>query len=176
MITIEFINDDYHQVLDALSRFRADNVRRAVSRAANRAAVTGRKYGIKEVQKTYTIDAETLRGAIRIQRATPKTMQATLQVSGPMERAEHFEISVDSAKGVFVSIKKDRSTLVPRSFSVQGKLFARVDTSRYPIQRLYGPSAAQMFDNDDVLEAIEKHSMEMYQKRLPHELEWQERN
>lgn len=128
----------------------------------------------RKSKKTYTIDAKTLRGAVHIQRATPKTMQATLQIRGPMERAEQFEVSVDSAKGVFVSIKKGRSTLVPRSFSVQGKLFARVDKSRYPIHRLYGPSAAQMFDNDDVLEAIEQHSMEMCQKRLPHELKWQE--
>lgn len=176
MITIEFVNDDYHQVLDALSKFRADNVRRAVSRAANRAAVTGRKAGIKEVQKTYTIDTETLRGAVHIERSTPKTMQTVLKIKGPMELAERFEIKVDSAKGVFVSIKKGRSTLVPRSFSVQGKLFARVDTSRYPIHRLYGPSAAQMFDNDDVLEAIEKASMDMYRKRLVHELEWQEKH
>lgn len=176
MITIEFMNEDYHEILDALSHIRADRVRRAVSRAANRAAVTGRKYGIKEVQKTYTIDTATLRDAVHIERSTPKTMQAILQIDGPMERAERFEVSVDSAKGVFVSIKKDRSTLVPRSFSVQGKLFARVESTRYPIHYLYGPSAAQMFDNDDVLEAIEKASMEMYQKRLPHELEWQEKH
>lgn len=69
-------------------------------------------------------------------------------------------------------LKKGTETKVPNGFvSASGIFMKRQGKDRYPLKGIYGPALPQMFGNETVMNAMQKEGMEMYEKRLYHELE-----
>ena len=96
-----------------------------------------------------------------------------MRIKGGYTSAQkYFKIKSLKRKGVFVSIKKATETKVPNGFvSASGIFMKRQGKDRYPLKGIYGPALPQMFGNETVMNAMQKEGMEMYEKRLYHELE-----
>ncbi|WP_295157139.1 hypothetical protein [Selenomonas sp. AE3005] len=142
------------------------NMYSAISAAAQRAAVHARKVGTKEIRKVYAVKAGTLKGKSNIKKAADG---AVLEVKGGSEPIKSYSVAA-KRKGIFVSVKKGKKTLVPRSFTLNNRFVARESSSRLPFRDLYGPAVPQLFGNPAVLEKVQEAGTEMFESRLMHEI------
>lgn len=175
MIEFELDRKDVRELERILQRFKGDEIVRCIIRATNRAAVHARKVGLKEIGKVYAIKPNQVRKQAVIR---DEMLGTTIHVKGHMipiadgstDGMVRYKGKVQP-KGIFVQVKKGSGSLVPRSFDYGGRFFARTSKKRFPIKGLYGPSVPQLFGNPDVVEAMEEAGMDMYEKRLEHELD-----
>ncbi len=172
MIDVELDSRQFDQIINTLKAVDPNNLSAHIASAINRAAQHARKIGDTEIRDVYTIKKRDITKRVSIERASKGNLQAVIRVEGPEERVSVYKASLRK-KGVFVSIKKSGGTVVPRSFDKQKRkdFFAREGASRLPIRPLFGPSVPQLWGNEVVMENLQEETMEMYQKRLRHELE-----
>lgn len=175
MIEFELNRQDVRDIERILQKFKGDDIVRCIVRATNRAAVHARKVGLQEIGKIYAIKTNQVRKQAAIR---DEMLGTTIHVKGhmiPIANGSTGEIvqykGKVQAKGIFVQVKKGSGSLVPRSFDHGGRFFARTSKKRFPIKGLYGPSVPQLFGNPDVMDAMEEAGMDMYEKRLEHELD-----
>lgn len=168
MIQMEINSKNTDGIIANIQNFKDRAVATAIYMASGRAANTGRTYGNKKIRELYTIKARDINKRVSIKRSLLGT---TIKISGPMEKVKTYSARMEKGKGVFVTIKKDKEKLIPRSFIIGNKFVARKSKRRYPLKILYGPSVAQLFGHKEVMKVIEDKSMEMYNKRLIHELQ-----
>ena len=67
-------------------------------------------------------------------------------------------------------IKKGNSVRIPRSFAMNDRFVMREGASRYPVKGIYGPAVPQLFGNPQVVETMKTRGMEMFARRLEHEI------
>lgn len=169
MISIELNESSRRRIEQVLQNFIGGRkLSTAIKHASRRAAVTSRKAGVQEIRNTYTIKAGDLKGATSFSTGAFGT---TLRIRGPEEPVAKYKAS-RRRKGIFVSIKKGSGSIVPRSFDMPGRGFvAREGRSRHPVTGLFGPAVPQLYGNPAVIARMTDEGMEMYEKRLMHELE-----
>ncbi len=172
MIDVEIDSRQFEDIIRALEAFSPNNVSAHISSAINRTAQHARKVGDTEIRGVYTIKKRDITRRVTIERASKGNLQAVIRVKGPEENVSVYKSSLRK-KGVFVSIKRGGGTMVPRSFDKQKQknFFAREGAARLPIRPLFGPSVPQLWENEVVMENLQEETMEMYQRRLRHELE-----
>ena len=157
-------NESLTRMLNSLS---GNNMYAAISSAAQRAATHARKVGTKEIRKVYAVKSGTLKGKTKIKKDFDG---AVLEVKGASEPIKSYSVAAKS-KGVFVSVKKGKKTLVPRSFTLNSRFVARETSKRLPFRDLYGPAVPQLFGNPDVLEPMQEAGADKFEERLTHEIE-----
>ena len=158
MVELELDKSAVQTIEKALETLKEDRVRRVCQAASKRAATTARK-GVSVVKSGVSINKLNDGTEMRIK-------------GGYTSAQKYFKIKSLKRKGVFVSIKKGTETKVPNGFvSASGIFMKRQGKERYPLKGIYGPALPQMFGNETVMNAMQKEGMEMYEKRLYHELE-----
>ncbi len=172
MIDVEIDSQQFAHIVRALEAFNPNQVSARVSAAINRTAQHARKVGDTQIRDVYTIKKRDITRRVSIEKASKGNLQAVIRVRGPEENVSVYRAS-KRKKGIFVSIKKSGGNMIPRSFDKQGQgnFFAREGRARLPIRPLFGPSVPQLWGNEVVMENLQDETMEMYQKRLRHELE-----
>ncbi len=171
MVELELDTSAVEAIEKALERLKEDRVRRIYKDASKRAITTARKAGIKALGHIYVFKGvSVLKSSIPINKLNDG---AEMRIKGGYTSAQkYFKIKSLKRKGVFVSIKKGIETNVPNGFvSTSGIFMKRQGKDRYPLKGIYGPALPQMFGNETVMNAMQKEGMEMYEKRLYHELE-----
>lgn len=169
MISIELDDASRVHVESILQRFmNTGKLSTAIKQASRRAAITARKAGAQEIRNTYTMKAGTIKSATSL---STEAWGTTLHVRGPEEPVTKYK-AARRKKGIFVSIKKGSGSIVPRSFDMTGRGFvAREGKPRHPVTGLFGPAVPQLYGNPDVVSRMTQEGMDMYEKRLLHELE-----
>ena len=172
MIDVELDHRQFDHIIRTLEAFDPNNVSARIASAINRTAQHARKIGDTEIRKVYTIKKRDITKRVTIDRASKGNLQAAIRVRGPEENVSVSRASLRT-RGVFVSIKKGAGALISRSFDkhMQKNFYAREGTARLPIRPLFGPSVPQLWGNEVVMENLQEETLEMYQKRLRHELE-----
>lgn len=171
MVELELDTSAVEAIEKALERLKEDRVRRIYKDASKRAITTARKAGIKVLGHIYVFKGvSVLKSSIPINKLNDG---AEMRIKGGYTSAQkYFKIKSRKRKGVFVSIKKGIETNVPNGFvSKSGIFMKRQGKDRYPLKGIYGPALPQMFGNETVMNVMQKEGMEMYEKRLYHELE-----
>lgn len=152
------------QVLEGLP---ANKLLPAIRRATKRASTSARTSGTKRLRSIYTIHASDLKARSLIKKVDDG---ALLKFRGGMEPVTKYRAQ-ERASGIFVSVKRGGGKKVARSFSLKGRFVAREGKERYPIKGLYGPAVPQLFENQEVMDTMEKRGSEILEKRLEHELD-----
>jgi hypothetical protein len=170
---VELDRQQFDQIIHTLKEVDPNNLSAHIASAINRTAQHARKIGDDKIRKVYTIKKRDVMKRVSIERASKSNLQAVIRVRGPEERVNVYKASLRKRSGVFVSIKKGGGALVPRSFDkqMQKNFYAREGAARLPIRPLFGPSVPQLWGNEVVMENLQEETLEMYQKRLRHELE-----
>ena len=169
---VELDRQQFDQIIHTLKEVDPNNLSARIASAINRTAQHARKIGDTEIRDVYTIKKRDITKRVSIERASKGNLQAVIRVRGPEERVGVYRASLRK-RGVFVSIKIGGGALVPRSFDkqMQKNFYAREGAARLPIRPLFGPSVPQLWGNEVVMENLQEETLEMYQKRLRHELE-----
>lgn len=172
MVDIVLDKGDVAKVEQALATLSTERVRKVSIAAANRAATTARAAGTKALGEIYA-----LKGAGIVKSGVsqkPITGGVELRVKGGYTSAQkYFKVKGLKKKGVFVTIKKGTESHVPLGFMANtGVFMQRKSKDRYPLKGIYGPALPQMFGNEKVVSVMQQEGMDMYEKRLAHELDW----
>lgn len=171
MIEIELDSKAAALAETAMEELSDDKIKKIVQRSTRRAATTARKAGTKAIRKEYAIKGVGVVKSGLVFKPLPDG--TALMVSGSFPLAQRMYKTRKKKKGIFVTIKRGRETLVKSSFESpnSGLFMQRQGKERLPVKGIYGPALPQLFGNVAVVEAMEKEGMEVYEKRLWHELD-----
>lgn len=171
MVDIVLDKGDVAKVENALATISPDRVTRASQSASQRAAKTARAAGTRVLRDIYNIKGvSVVKSGVSLK---PITGGTELRVKGGYTSAQkYFNVKKRKNKGVFVSIKNGTESRVPLGFLANtGVFMQRKSKDRYPLKGIYGPALPQMFGNEKVESVMQQAGMEMYEKRLVHELD-----
>lgn len=169
MVKIDVSKDGTERIKRALSALSGRELYRAVGAAGKRAANHAAVVGGKKLREVYTIKASVAKAHMIVKAERP--LETIIRIKGGVEPVQNFRGTAVRKTGIFASIKKGGGGLVPRSFTKGGVFLMREGADRYPLKGIYGPSVPQMFGEESVLDATMTAAMEMYEKRIIHEIE-----
>lgn len=169
MIYFEMDSKEADVISNILSDLKEENTKKIVQRASKRAAVTARKAGTKKIREVYNVkNVAVIHSRVKFSQIDDGI---NIIVRGPYEPVTKYKAS-KRKKGVFVSIKKDSGDIIDRSYTLNGQYKMRKEKrGRLPVKNIYGPAVPQLFQNKQVEAEMEKEGIEMYEKRLWHELD-----
>ena len=167
MIRIDVENAE--KLKRAISMLSVRELYKAIGAAGKRAARHGVTVGSKKLREVYNIKAGIAKRHMTVKADRP--IETIIRIEGTTERVQNFRGTQSRRGGIFVSIKKGSGSIIPRSFTQSGLFLMREGAERYPLKGIYGPSVPQMACADTVLEATTTAAMEMYEKRIIHEIE-----
>jgi len=156
----------------------------ATFRALNRALDKVSTEAGREIRKTYNVKQKAITSAFRKRRANRASLTARLLVEGV--RIGLIEFAARQTKrGVTVQILKHGGRKLVRSAFITAstrnnyrgggsmginQVWRRAGKDRYPIFPLRSVSIPQAFSNKAVLEVLEKHATETFNKNLQQQL------
>lgn len=155
----------------AMHALSDDKIARIVQRSSRRAAIAARKAGTQAIREIYAVKgAGVVKSGVSFISLTDGT---EIRVKGNYPLAEKMYKTKVKKSGIFVSIKKGTEAKVERGFvSPKSGLFVqRQGRDRMPLKGVYGPALPQLFGNARVQDAMQEEGMDMYEKRLWHELD-----
>ena len=173
MVEITWNDYKYHESKLKLLSLSEEKITPFLKDAAIRAAIHAREVGKKRIRGIYTIDSSSIREAIIIGGGCSGIMAtrmggAILRIKGKRKGLNHYKAR-QTQKGVFASLKKGSGKTIHGSFSWNGTFFRR-GGDRLPINKLVGLAVPQLFQNPAILTEMQKEAMQMYEKRVEHEL------
>jgi hypothetical protein len=167
MLKIDIENTE--KLTRAISMLSERELYKAIGAAGKRAARHGVTVGSKKLREVYNIKAGIAKRHMMVKADRP--IETIIRIEGTPERVQNFRGTQRRKSGIFVSIKKGSGGVIPRSFTKGGVFLMREGADRYPLKGIYGPSVPQMVWENTVLEATTQAAMEMYEKRIIHEIE-----
>lgn len=167
-IEISIEDAQIRQIEKTLASLKPASVSKAVQQASSRAVDHAKKVGWDKVKSLYTAKQKDVYANISKRRESDGTVMV---IRGAPMGVEHYKARKTKKRGVFVTIKRANTFNVSKGFAYNKTFFQRHGKPRFPIDRLFGPAAPQLFGNPETMSAMEKAGMETYEKRLMHELD-----
>ncbi len=174
----------YFDVREAVRNLRLlrGRARATVARSMNRAANSAKTVGAREIASDVGLRVGTVKEQIRLTRATPQQLLATLEISGRRIPLIEFHArgpypSRGRGRGVTYKIGETPARL-PHAFiaimrSGHRGVFRRVGTKRRPIIELLGPSLPQVFSKPSIVQTMQERYRESLLVNLKHEIEYE---
>lgn len=148
---------------------------RAFAGAINRALITYRSESVKEIRRTYNINAGDIKNSSRtpIKRAVISRLDGSVSFAGTVIPLIRF--NAKAGRPVTVSVLKTTGAkrLKNAYFANLGHgsgIFERLTRERDSSKQLFGPSAAQMAYNEDVMDPAQEKAQKTLVKRFDHEV------
>ena len=148
-----------------------------LSRAINRTAATVKTQAGRSVREMYTVKSRDFASTISTTKASAGNLEATIKSEGSPLKLTQFAYSPGFPKqrpNIRVAVKKGAKKKIGSAFFVSAKnglnIYTRVSKNRLPIQGSFGPSAAQMLANEDIVKTLEEKGRTELGKRAEHEL------
>lgn len=153
---------------------------KAMANAINRAAETARTEAARKVREKYYIKHGDVISTIRITKASPDNLEASVVSRGSPIALSKFRITPRQPQPrrrapVIARVTKGgggpiQGAFVARVGSGHIGVFNRVGPARLPIVQRYGPSVPQMLGSPTVTEWVEQKATEKLNERLDHEI------
>ena len=141
----------------------------AIAAAAKRAGEQARTKAGRFVAQKYTLSVGSFMAKTK-QRLTVSD-GFTLDFSGTVIGLNRYVAKDRRPNGVFVQVKRGGGgTLRHAFFGPNGHVFERYGTPRLPIEKKMGPSGGGIMKNDEIVELMEKTTMETFEKRIEVEI------
>ena len=159
------------------------DAKKAAYRAINRSLVSGRKAAGEEVAKDYKISGGKVNKLGKFKRANSSNIEAEIKWKGPAIPLEEWGTNPRNPpkrrrkKPILGTVFRGTKTVYRGAFianynSGKARAYVRTTKKRFPIRRVYGPSAAQLVGAKLVRERFTKRASEMLEKRLEHEINY----
>lgn len=149
---------------------------KALSGTINRAMVTARARSAREITKTYQLKAGDVKksGRITMKHASSSSLVGSINYAGNVIPLIEFQVGYGNGGLLRAAVKKGGGGTLAHAYVANLKygtrVYERTTTKRDSSQQLYGPSVAHMMENDDVLQEVERATMETVDKRMEHEI------
>lgn len=152
---------------------------KAIYNVLNRAASTVKTTSSREVRETYKIKHGDLTNNqnVRMSKAGPSKLEAAVEFSGNLIPLMKFDVTpkIPQRKTVSASVLKNGSKkqlihAYVANLKYGMSVFERESKERESSRQLYGPAAAVMVENGDVLTKVQTAAIETIDKRVEHEI------
>ena len=155
---------------------------KALSSVIKRATSTVRSETTKQISSVYAISQKDIRAETNINmytRTSGNNVIGQISFSGYKIPLYRFNVSpkdvIHGARVKGAQLKGNQQTAFEHAFIARMKsghigIFERDTSKRFPITEIMGSSTAQMAHNAVVLEAVEKKTQEVVEKRIEHEI------
>lgn len=152
--------------------------KKAVGNALTRAANAGKTYIKKPVSEEYTISSgQFLRYTRNINhfKEGGDRISVELGFRGNVIPLLQFQTRVGNDGRITTAVKRGGGATLDHAFYARmgshAGIYERLTSARFPVQELYGPATPQMmYSNEEVLDRMEEHMAETFDKRIEHEL------
>ena len=148
----------------------------ATWRAAKRAGAAGKTEAKRYVTKVYNIKpsqfSKYTTTKVHQEGGGGGTTKLIISYSGKLLELLEFKPAV-SIDGVRYQMKRGNEVHLRHAFDIPaygGHIFERVGKPRFPIRKKYGISTPHMLRDDEVADALGKRIMEIFNRRLSHEI------
>ena len=181
---MEVTAEQLQRVNEQLRGLPGNKVHAALSNAANRAMMSARGVAWNAVHKMYTVNRTAFYQDTKIHtfRANKESLSAAVTFGGYLIPLISFNVKGYRAheKGRVRRLKAEVLTGVPKDLrhayiTDLGKygvnVFERYSTQRNSSQTLYGPAAAHMVENGEVIKEMDEAAKMTFDKRLDHEID-----
>jgi len=149
----------------------------AVGSALKRAAQSGRAKAGTFAAQNYNISAGSFKKHINVKYDETgiggAVMSANITFRGSVIPLIEFSAKYSKNGGVTVSVKKGGGGNISKAFVANfGRhgVYERVAPGKGGLKHLYGPSAAHMMMNENVIMEMDKHISEVFNARIEHEI------
>lgn len=149
---------------------------KAVSRAMNRAALSGRAAAVSTIRNEYTLKASTIRRHFTIEKASVGSLEALVIGKGNMLPLVQYktrpktDTTGNARKPVRVQVKqKGGAKRLGSSFVFKGKILQRLGTKSLPVKEAYGPAIPLIASNDEISNNVRQVMQETFAERIDHE-------
>lgn len=149
---------------------------KAVSRAMNRAALSGRAAAVSTIRNEYTLKASTIRRHFTIEKASVGSLEALVIGKGKMLPLVQYktrpktDTTGNARKPVRVQVKQNGGAKrLGSSFVFKGKILQRLGTKSLPVKEAYGPAIPLIASNDEISRNVQKVMQETFAERIDHE-------
>jgi len=190
------VRSNIKDVLAGLESYRRDVVDKAIPRAINRTAESGRTNASRELRADgYGFSATEIKDAISISKASQGKLKATIRVLrqtkslmafGARQTKDGVSVKVHKGrktiKGAFIGQLRNGALGVYVEDKAAGKTVLRVSKqykkgSRggwhdYPVRKLYGPSVGGAYGTDRIQRIMQQYINETFTSRLQHEIKY----
>ena len=126
----------------------------------------------RKAREAYTVKAGELTKSLKVVKAG---LSGFIISTGSPLPLTAFKMSpakvTKTKKRLSAEVKRGGLKPIKRGFLTAKGPHQRTSLRRYPIKRLYGPSAPQMVGENSVLDSIKKKATENLEKRVVHEIE-----
>lgn len=154
---------------------------RAFSSAINRGLSYTKTQAFKQVKMVYAVKQSALNEATttRVQKASTGNLAGYVSFSGVKIPLYKFQVTPkEPRKGqkVRAGVMKGGGATFDSAFIAKMKsghigIFERITSKRLPIEEKMGLSAAQMVQNEVIMDLLEKEAQEKVDERLKHEID-----
>lgn len=167
---------DLDTLLDTLSRLRTATESRVVAQAINRTARSSRVFLRRSVQEVVALKAKDVNQTVTVRRATRRDPRAVIAVSRRSVPLLRYGARA-TARGVTVKVKREGGRKLVRpggrgafistmpSTGHRG-VFVRKGEERLSIRELFGPSVAQVVDDESLHGRLAQHASETFTREL----------
>ena len=149
---------------------------KAVSRAMNRAALSGRAAAVSTIRNEYTLKASTIRRHFTIEKASVGSLEALVIGKGKMLPLVQYktrpktDTTGNARKPVRGQVKQNGGAKrLGSSFVFKGKILQRLGTKSLPVKEAYGPAIPLIASNDEISRNVQKVMQETFAERIDHE-------
>lgn len=181
---MEITCEQLDRVRSMLGSLPGNKVKAALTNASNRAMITARSVAWDATKKVYTVKRTAFYRETKIHtyRANNQSLSAAVTFSGYLiplidygvkTYRSHEKRGVRLIKAEVLSgLPKDLRHAYKANLGRYGEaIFERLTPARDSSQQLYGPAAAHMIDNPEVLKQMDAAAKETFDKRLDHEID-----
>ncbi len=154
---------------------------RAFSAAINRGLSHTKTQAFKQVKKVYAVKQSALNEATktRAQKASTGNLAGYISFSGvkiPLYKFQVTPKTPGTGKKVRAGVMKGGGAVFESAFIAEMKsghtgIFERITSRRLPIEEKMGLSAAQMVQNEVIMDQLTQEAQEKVDERLNHEIE-----
>ena len=154
---------------------------RAFSAAINRGLSHTKTQAFKQVKKVYAVKQSALNEATttRAQKASTGNLAGYISFSGvkiPLYKFQATPKTPGTGKKVRAGVMKGGGAVFESAFIAKMKsghtgIFERITSKRIPIEEKMGLSAAQMVQNEVIMDQLAQEAQEKVDERLNHEIE-----
>lgn len=178
-IFVDVVEEDIPRVQKLLAGIKG-GWQKAVGSAISRAASAGKTEAKRAVTSEYAISQGTFleytKNINHFQRSSGGGLSVVFEFAGRVIPLIRFNTRVSSSGLVTTQVRRGgvqetlnhafRATM----YSHTG-IYERIGAPRFPVREFYGPATPQMmYSNEAVLDKVEEKMVEVYEKRIDHEI------
>jgi hypothetical protein len=162
--------DNAREVMETL-RLKPEQIKQVSKHAVARTLTMTKTDINRKARELYTVKAGELTKSLKVVKAG---LSGIIKSTGSPLPLTAFKMSpakvIKTKRRLSVEVKKGGLKPIKRGFLIAKGPRQRTSIRKYPIKRLYGPSAPQMLGEDSILDSINKKATENLEKRLVHEI------